>query len=139
MSHQSATIEHPGIVTRIEGDKIEVTVLAQSACSSCNSKSACGMSEMEHKTLWAEKKDQTEYTVGQNVTVYMKQQSGSLAVILGYILPFVLVLAVLIAFTASGFSEGIAGISALIILIPYYLLVYFLRQKISKRFAFYIK
>lgn len=139
MSQKQSTIEHPGIVTRIEGEKIEVTVLAQSACSSCTSKSACGMSEMEHKTLWAKKSEQAEYSVGQNVTVFMQQQSGTLAVVLGYIVPFLLVVSVLIAFTAFGFSEGIAGLISLAILIPYYLLVYMFREKVGKRFAFYIK
>ncbi len=38
-------IEHVGVGEAIEGDKILVKIVAESACASCAARSACGLSE----------------------------------------------------------------------------------------------
>ena len=97
------------------------------------------MADMEEKSVFVEKHNDTEYTIGQQVTVSLKRQLGTLAVFLGYILPFIIVVGSLIGMTLFGFSEGVAGLTALLVLIPYYSIVYLLRNKINKKFSFYIQ
>ncbi|HPI44991.1 MAG TPA: SoxR reducing system RseC family protein, partial [Tenuifilaceae bacterium] len=76
--------------------------------------------------------------VGETVKVLLKQSLGFKALFLAYILPFIVVITAL--FSLSSFvSEGIAGILALLSLIPYYAILYFFKNKISKQFNFDIE
>lgn len=140
MTQKAETIEHPGMITKIGDDEIDVMILSSSACSSCSAKAACNMSEMEEKIVKVKKPhDHQSYKTGQQVTVFMDGQMGFKAVFWGYILPFLLVLATLIITLNLGKSEGLAGLFALLILLPYYLLVYLFKENLSKRFRFYIR
>lgn len=140
MTQKAETIEHPGMITRIVNDAIEVMILSSSACSSCSAKGACNMSEMEEKIVKVRKPHNDHlYKTGQQVIVYMDGRMGFKAVFLGYVLPFLLVLTVLIVVLSLGMGEGVAGLLALVVLVPYYLLVYTFRDRLDKRFQFYIR
>ena len=65
MNSLTDNIQHPGRIDKIENDKITVTILAQSACSTCHSKSMCSVSEMEEKTIEISKPDEIEYKIGE--------------------------------------------------------------------------
>jgi sigma-E factor negative regulatory protein RseC len=73
------------------------------------------------------------------VMVMMEKSMGFKALFLGYLLPFMLVLTILVTFTALSFSEPVAGSIALISLLPYYLFIYLRKEKIGKKFSFTIK
>jgi sigma-E factor negative regulatory protein RseC len=66
----------------------------------------------------------------------MQRDSGYKALLLGYVLPFILLMIVLITFLSIEGSELLAGILALLILVPYYTGLYFLRDRIKKTFSF---
>jgi len=51
MSDRTENIEHPGIVDRIEGKRVWVSIQPQSACGNCQSKSYCGMAEVAEKIV----------------------------------------------------------------------------------------
>ena len=55
----------------------------------------------------------------------MKKSMGYKALILGYILPLLVFLVVLIILAAFSVDEIYAGLGALVILIPYYLMLWF--------------
>ena len=76
---------------------------------------------------------------GQEVVVAMKKSLGGKAVFLGYLLPFLLLIGVLITVLTLSGDEGIAGLSAIGILIPYYLVLYLLRDRLKKTFSFSIE
>lgn len=139
MTQKAETIEHPAIITKISDENIEVMILSKSACSSCNAKGSCNMSEMEEKNVTVARLPNIDYAIGQQVILYMQQQLGTIAVFLGYILPFLLVLLTLIIGISLGFSEGLSGLAALFILIPYYAVIYMMRSKLGKKFQFFIK
>lgn len=61
------------------------------------------------------------------------------AVALGYVYPFLLLMAVLIALLSMGVPELRAGILALFSLLPYYLLLFLLRKRIDSTFTFSLK
>lgn len=131
-------IQHPGRIEEITEEKVLVNILAQSACSTCHSKKMCSVAEMENKIIEVRKTEDFKYKVGDQVTVFMKKSLGSKAVFYGYLYPFLLMLVTLITLYAITSNEGIAALSSLIILVPYYLALYKLKDKLSTTFEFKI-
>ena len=129
-------IAHPGIIEQIKDDKIFVKILSMSACSSCHAKGMCNVAEVEEKVVEVRKDPQRNFKIGEQVSVTMKKSLGSYAVMLGYILPFFLLMGVLILVLFLTDNEGVAGLSAILILIPYYWLLYIYRSRIKSTFSF---
>lgn len=123
---------------QISGPIAEVMILSKSACSSCQVKGACNMAEMEEKRIFVTLPPAHDFKDGQQVNVVMRQALGNLAVFLGYILPFIILLVTLISFIGLGFGEGIAGLFSLVILVPYYFILYKYKEKLSQKFSFQI-
>jgi sigma-E factor negative regulatory protein RseC len=121
---------------QISGHVAEVMILAKSACTSCQVKGACNMSEMEEKRVFVELPPEHSFKSGQQVNVMMKQSLGNFAVFLGYILPFLVLLLTLIISISVGLGEGVAGLLALGILVPYYFVLYRLRNRLGRKFSF---
>jgi len=132
-------ITHPGIVEKITGDSIFVKILAMSACSSCHAKGMCSVAEIEEKVVEVGMDRKKEIKQGQEVTVSMRKSQGGKAVFLGYIMPFLLLIGVLLLVLNLSGNEGLAGLSAIIILIPYYWLLYIFRDKLKRTFSFRIE
>ncbi|MCB2195102.1 MAG: SoxR reducing system RseC family protein [Bacteroidetes bacterium] len=133
----SKSIEHRGRIDSIDGNKINISFLALSGCASCHAKGVCTVADMQEKSV--EVFDYSnQYKVGQEVNVTLKQSLGFRALFLGYVLPFLLVLIILIALTIATNNEAVAGLSALSVLVPYYLILYLVKDKIKKQFTFSI-
>lgn len=65
-----------------------------------------------------------------------RESEGVKALFYGYLLPFILVLfALILSFETTG-NEALAGLSALGILIPYYIILYFFRHSLKRAFNF---
>ena len=131
-------ISHPGIVEQITDDKVIVKIIAMSACSSCHAKGMCNVADMEEKIVEVRKIPHRDFQKNDQVTVSMKKSLGSRAVLLGYIFPFVLMIATLLLVLFLIGDEGVAGLSAILILIPYYWLLYIYRKKLKSTFSFTI-
>ena len=56
----------------------------------------------------------------------------------GYLAPLILVVAVLSGLILAGFSEAVAGVAALFSLLPYYLVLFLLRDRFKRTFVFKI-
>jgi sigma-E factor negative regulatory protein RseC len=70
------------------------------------------------------------------VTVLFRESSGMKALVLGYMLPFlILMITLVVAISVTG-NEILAGILALLMLVPYYLTLYLLKDKIKQTFTF---
>lgn len=133
------TVTHPGIIRGIDGDVIDIKIIVTSACVSCKIKGVCNASDMDEKTVLVKVNDPTQYKEGQDVIVEMKQSLGNWAVLFGYIFPFLVLFLSLIVLTSLDFDEGLAGIISIGLLVPYYLLLYLTRNKMSKKFSYTIK
>ncbi len=131
-------ITHPGIIDHVTENSVFVKILAMSACSSCHAKSMCSIADVEEKIVEIRKDPERNFSEGDNVTVSMNISQGGKAVLLGYIVPFFLLIGVLIGVLFLSGDEGIAGLSAILILIPYYWLLYVYRNKLKKTFNFTI-
>ena len=133
------TISHEGIVTKITDDELEIKILAQSACATCHAKSACGMGEQAEKTLTVPRPKDKEFSLNQRVNVKMAIGQGNKAAILAYLIPIVLLLAVLFICLGLGMNEGLAALVSIVAMIPYYIVLYLKRDKLKKQFEYTIE
>jgi sigma-E factor negative regulatory protein RseC len=60
---------------------------------------------------------------------------GNKAVLLGYLVPFIILVTTLITLSTFGASEWLMGITSLCALAPYFLLLYFFRNRLRKTFT----
>lgn len=131
------TIEHTGIVKSIRENNLIVSIIAHPACSGCHASGICDVSGQEQKEIEAIKS--FDVKIGDKVLVVMAKSLGFKALFIGYILPFLIMLSILIIMTALSLSEAITGIAAFISLIPYYFIIYLRKETIGKSFTFTIK
>jgi sigma-E factor negative regulatory protein RseC len=131
-------IEHKGIIDHIDGDLAHVKIDSVSACASCHAKGVCGAADQEEKYLDVPLHG-ASYRPGDSVFVQVARHLGFRAVLMGYVYPFLILMAVLIGMLAAGVAELRAGGMALLSIVPYYLLLYLFRNRISKTFTFSIK
>ena len=131
-------VEHEGIVALISGNMLIVRIVSSAACSGCVARSHCspaGSNEMDIRI----NDFSGEYAVGEQVKVVMRQSVGMRALLAGYIVPLVVVLLVLVMAYLLTNSELVSGLSALFVLVPYYLLIKLFNRKITRTFGFLIK
>lgn len=131
-------IDHEGIIETIEDGVAHVKIDSQSACAACHAKGVCGAADQEEKFLDVVLNGEA-YQKGESVRVMVARHLGFKAVALGYVYPFLILMAVLIGLTIAGIDELEAGILALLSLVPYYLVLYLFRKRIETTFTFSIK
>ncbi len=133
-------IKHQGTVEHIEGTHVQVRIIQTSACSSCSAKSLCHSSESKEKLIDIYDADTTSLIIGQEVTIYGTTSMGMRAVGLAFGIPFLILIAVLVlCYKMTLGNELVSALVALMSLIPYYIFVYAIRNRIKKTFAFKIK
>lgn len=133
------TISHEGVVSKITDDELEIKILAQSACAACHAKSACGMGEQDEKILTVPRPKGKDFAIGQKVNVKMAIGQGNKAAVLAYLIPIMLLLAVLFACLGLGVNEGLSALISIVALIPYYIVLYLRRDKLRKQFDYTIE
>lgn len=133
----SGTINHTGIVQKADNKSVIVRISAASACSGCHAEGSCTLSGKEEKIV--EVSGSYNVKPGETVTVLMKQSMGYTALFLGYILPLIAVITILIILISVKVPELGAGIISISILIPYYMVLFFFRKRINEKFTFTLK
>ena len=133
------TISHEGIIAKITDDELEIKILAQSACAACHAKSACGMGEQAEKILTVPRPKDKDFTLNQKVNVRMAIGQGNKAAVLAYLIPIVLLLAVLFVCLGLGINEGLSALISIVALVPYYIILYLKRDKLKKQFSYIIE
>ena len=133
------TISHEGIVMKITDDELEIKILAQSACAACHAKSACGMGEQAEKTLTVPRPKDKDFSLLQKVNVKMAIGQGNKAAVLAYLVPILLLLAVLFVCLGLGLNDGLSALLGIVALIPYYIILYLRRDKLKKQFSYIIE
>ena len=131
-------IDHEGTILEIEDGKITVGIVNVSACAGCHAKGACTMSDMKEKSIDVIDYS-NKYSVGEKVKLTYQESLGWFALILAYVLPFVLVLLVLFIATTITNNELISGLLSLAILPPYYIILFFFKGRLKKTFSFTIE
>jgi len=131
-------ITHDGLISQMTKDVITVMIVSKASCASCSVKGACSASDVEEKIVDVKRELHDNYNVGDKVVVMMDQSLGTWAVMFGYVFPFLVLLIGLIVFTQILDNEGIAGLLALSLLLPYYFILYLSRKRMEKVFQFKI-
>lgn len=130
------TIEHQGFIVEINNNIAHVRIEQTSACASCHVKAMCGASEKTEKIIDAHIADNT-LKVGDKVTIIGQKSLGFQAIILAYILPFVVIITSLFIVNIFTTNEVIIGTCALASLIPYFAILRLMQNKIQAKFQFY--
>jgi len=134
----SKTIEHEGTVVKVIDNTVVVNIVSASACSACHAKGACIAADTKDKIIEV-KNPAATYHAGEQVIVILEESAGYKALFLGYVFPFLVLIATLLTVSQLTKSEVMSGLVAVGILIPYYLGLYFYREKVKKDFTFRIK
>ena len=132
----SNKIKHNGVVDGVEEGCVRVRILQSSACSACKVAALCNASETKEKIIEVQVADAVKYQLGDSVVVVADTAVGFRASLYGYLLPLLLMVVTLVAVLKITQSEGYAAVSALGILIPYYIGLYLLRNKLRNKLSF---
>ena len=135
----SQKISHAGVIESIQGDSIKVRIVQTSACAACKVASHCNAAESKVKVVDVFCCDTAKYTTGQEVVVWASKDVANKALVLGFGLPFLLMIAVLVIVLRIADNEGVAALVALGSLVPYYLLLWWWRDKIQRGISFHIE
>ena len=132
-------IEHEGTITaHIADNRYSVKIVQQSACATCKAAALCTAAESKEKQVEAFAVGET-LAVGDAVIVYGRTSLGYKALTLAVIVPLLLSLVALFVVTLCYENELAGGLSAFIILIPYYIALWMMRSKLQRKFVFYVK
>ena len=152
-------IKHDGIIIALNEDGTALVRIVQtSACAACKAKAMCASAESAEKEMTVvllgengkvniENNSTHSYTtlhnstqsykVGDTVEVMVQQKMGWKAVVLAYLLPFFVMLAVMFIGNAIWtVREEILGTVALCAMALYYLLLGMFKDKLQKEFSF---
>ena len=152
-------IKHDGIIIALNEDGTALVRIVQtSACAACKAKAMCASAESAEKEMtvvllgengkvktennstqsYTTLHDSTQsYHVGDTVEVMVQQKMGWKAVVLAYLLPFFVMLAVMLIGNAIwAVREEILGTVALCAMALYYLVLGMFKDKLQKGFSF---
>jgi sigma-E factor negative regulatory protein RseC len=132
-----SSFSQAGKIESVDGEKAWVRIECHSACSACHAKEGCLPSDSSDKLIEAPLKGR-KFIIGQQVTITAQKSLAYQAVFWGYLLPFIILITTLIFLLSLSFSESKAGIVSVSFLIPYYLILYLLKDTFRKKFIFEI-
>ena len=139
ITNMSESINHNGRIEKIEGDTIFVRIIQQSACSGCHAKGMCSASDQKEKIIEVNDPNSDRFHVNEEVTLCGQSSLGLQAVLLAFVLPLIIVVAAIVAETYLQWDETTSGLTGLLLLVPYYCILYFLREKLKRKFIFTLK
>ena len=134
-------IKHDGIIIVLNGDGTALVRIVQtSACTACKAKAMCASAESAEKEMTVVLLGDEQWAVGNEVEVMVQQKMGWKAVVLAYILPFFVMLAVMLIGNAIwAVREEILGTLALCAMALYYLVLGMFKDKLQREFSFTAK
>ena len=132
-------IKHRGLVEKIDGSHVVVRIVQTSACSACSAKGLCNASESKEKQIDVYEVNPA-YRIGEEVVLCGSTSMGMKAVFLAFGIPVLLLLAAL--FVTMRITDGdalLAAAVALLAVVPYYVVIYLMKDKMNKTFSFVIE
>ena len=151
MQSKRKMIKHDGIIIALnENGTALVRIVQTSACAACKAKAMCASAESAEKEMTVMLLGDGQWAVGDTVEVMVQQKMGWKAVVLAYLLPFFVMLAVM--FIGNGLlamgdgaigllgdeakREAVLGTVALCAMAVYYLVLGLFKDKLQKEFSF---
>lgn len=116
-----ACVAQKGTVEEVIDHRITVRIHREAACGHCNASKICNLADTEERFLEISN-DEADFRIGDHVEVSVSRSMGNKAVFLGYLLPFLVLISVLILLNELGLPEWLSGLTSLGTLVPYYFL-----------------
>ena len=135
----SNNIRHEGIMDSIEEGCVHVRILQTSACAACKVAGYCNAAEAKEKIIDVFDAGKSGLKVGDAVVVSTSGDVAARALLWAFGVPFVWLVAVLVLVLWQTGDEGIAAISSLLSLIPYYGILFLMRHRMRRQMAFVIE
>lgn len=132
-------ISHSGIIESIAEGCVKVRILQTSACAACKIAGHCNASESKEKIVEVFTDHIGGYFLGQEVVVCASRDVANKALLLGFGVPFLVLVGVLVLVLRVTGNEGVAALSGLLALVPYYFVLYLFRSRIREQLSFYIE
>ena len=147
-------IKHDGIIIALNEDGTALVRIVQtSACATCKAKAMCASAESAEKEMTVMLLGDGQWAVGDTVEVMVQQKMGWKAVVLAYLLPFFVMLAVM--FIGNGLlamgdgatgllgdeakREAVLGTISLCAMALYYIVLGLFKDRFQKEFSFTAK
>ncbi len=135
----SDKIRHEGIIDNIDEGCVHVRILQTSACAACKVAGYCNAAEAKEKIVDVYQTDTTQWKVGDSVVVTTSGRVAARALLWAFGCPFVLMVAVLALVLWQTGNEGVAALSGLLALVPYYGILFLMRHRMRQQMAFTIE
>lgn len=132
-------IKHQGIVESTDDSCIRVRIIQTSACATCSIKGHCTSADVKEKQIDIVNAGGEVYKPGDKVWVVGEVAMGIRAVVLAFVLPFLILIVSLFVFMALWANELYAALCALLLLVPYYYILWLNRLRMKKKFSFTIR
>ncbi|NSW93384.1 MAG: SoxR reducing system RseC family protein [Bacteroidales bacterium] len=133
----TGTIRHFGRVQSVNSDSLVVKIIPESACAGCHAKGHCSLSGDTDKTVVL--KGRYNVAKDDTVIVEMQEKMGFTALIYGYLIPFAVLVLALVVLTLISVPEITAALLSLSALAVYFVILYFFRNSLEKKFTFTLK
>ncbi len=132
-------ISHDGTVVEITPGLLRVRISQQSACSMCKVAGACHASERKEKVVDVYTREASRYELGAPVRVTTDGAVGRKAVVLGYAVPVVLLMAGVVVVKSLTGNDAWAALAGLGCLVPYFAALYALRGRLRSVLRFSVE
>ena len=132
-------IKHRGIVKNVEGNLLTVRIVQTSACAGCGAKGYCSSADVRENQVEVLVSDASAYRLGDEVWVMCEMSVGRRAVWWAFVFPFLILLLSLCLFLSLDWGELLAAVFSLLLLVPYYYIMWFFRKRLERQFSFSIQ
>lgn len=139
MNKKSAagTVSHFGKVQSVDDESLVIKIIPESACAGCHAKGFCSLAGDVEKTVIL--KGKYDVSRDDTVIVEMNEKTGFTALLFGYLIPFAVLVSSLVVFTLLSVQEITTALLSLSVLAVYFVILYFFRSYIEKKFTFTLK
>ena len=128
-------IRHTGVVLSTDGEMAKVEILQTSACAACKAKQMCMSAESQQKIIDAVMAEPLQ--TGEQVEVVVREHLAWRAVLLAYVMPFIVMVAVIAALDFwTDWSESVVGTLSLCAIALYYIGLSTFKHRLQKQFSF---
>ena len=128
-------IRHTGVVRSVNGYMAHVEITQTSACSACKARSMCMSAESRQKEMDCVMLEAMQ--PGDEVEVEVRERLAWKAVLLAYILPFVVMIGLIAVLDyTTDWSEAVVGTLSLCGIALYYIGLSVFKHRLQKEFSF---
>ncbi len=134
----NSEISHRGRIVEITPSLTSVEIISESACSACHARGMCELGGLKTKLVQVPTRGWDNFQVGDEVEVVLTAAMGHAAVMLAYVAPLIVLVAVLLTLTFAGVGELTAGLCSLGAVALWYGVLWLMRDRLKKDYIFKI-